>query len=260
MPCSQCGKEKVIARGLCSAHYHQFRRHGTIMKVYQTTAGSCRIEGCDRSVFAKGLCQRHYLQADHPLKASWKLMRSRNRGNYDLRWDDFATYLSDVGERPYPMSQLRRIDETQRWDKDNVRWSTPVLDSKSSWSKEKRKAYAREWGMQRRYGITVAEYDAILASQGGVCAICQRDGATKNKLHGFDVPMHVDHHHATGKVRGILCTHCNTAIGLLQDSPAIIARALAYLRHYESGMATRNDPPFLCDIPIPSPPDEQEAA
>lgn len=67
----------------------------------------------------------------------------------------------------------------------------------------------------------------MLAAQDGRCAICR----------GED-PKHanwsVDHCHATGAVRAILCSACNTGIGLLQDSPEIIAAALQYiLRHQE---------------------------
>lgn len=81
------------------------------------------------------------------------------------------------------------------------------------------------WVM-RVYGITLADYDAILAHQGGRCGICRRlprDGET----------FHVDHEHAsgqTGPVRGILCPYCNTRlVGRLKSAER--AQALAdYLR------------------------------
>lgn len=74
----------------------------------------------------------------------------------------------------------------------------------------------------RKYGITRAALEAM----GSVCEICQSDlkivGAKQNTIH-------VDHNHATGEVRGILCGRCNTAVGMLKDDPALARRAAAYL-------------------------------
>ncbi len=74
-----------------------------------------------------------------------------------------------------------------------------------------------------RYRITPERYDAILKAQGGVCAICKSVTRSKKK-------MHVDHDHATGQVRGILCTRCNFAIAYLKDEPRLIEAALEYVR------------------------------
>lgn len=82
----------------------------------------------------------------------------------------------------------------------------------------------REYLMLTKYGLTVADFDALLASQGGACAICQGD------RNGPGSRFHVDHNHTTNLVRGLLCSRCNTAIGLLQDSPHLAEKAAAYLR------------------------------
>lgn len=77
--------------------------------------------------------------------------------------------------------------------------------------------------LQRTYGISLAEYDRILAEQGGGCGLCgKRQGAEKMKLA-------VDHDHATGLVRGLLCHRCNRAIGALGDTVEGVRRALNYL-------------------------------
>jgi Recombination endonuclease VII len=72
----------------------------------------------------------------------------------------------------------------------------------------------------RRYGISPAEYDALLAKQGGACAICRK--RSKGRLC-------VDHCHVTGMVRGLLCNECNGALGYLKDDQASLVAALAYL-------------------------------
>lgn len=72
-----------------------------------------------------------------------------------------------------------------------------------------------------KYGITVETYDDLLKYQGGVCAICGGDG--KWKMLG------VDHNHATGKIRGLLCHSCNVLIGHARESSSILEKAISYL-------------------------------
>ena len=77
------------------------------------------------------------------------------------------------------------------------------------------------------YGITVEEYDRMYKSCGGRCEICGRaeEDAVKGRLH-------VDHCHDTGVVRGLLCSHCNTALGKFQDSPELLTAAIRYIAGY----------------------------
>ncbi|MBE8475404.1 endonuclease VII domain-containing protein [Streptomyces justiciae] len=76
----------------------------------------------------------------------------------------------------------------------------------------------RQGHLKRQYGITEAERDQLIASQGGVCCICLAA-----------VPEHVDHCHKTGRVRGVLCFSCNAALGQFKDRPDAIRRAAAYV-------------------------------
>jgi hypothetical protein len=70
--------------------------------------------------------------------------------------------------------------------------------------------------------MTSADLDALLAAQGGVCAICRTDRWSRG------VP-NVDHCHETNSVRGILCTRCNLGIGYFMDDPARLTAAAKYL-------------------------------
>src|SRR5260221_4426091 len=81
---------------------------------------------------------------------------------------------------------------------------------------------AHDRHLRRTYGITLAEYDALLAAQGGVCAVCGRDGKGGR--------LAVDHDHTSRKLRALLCHNCNRAIGLFQDNPDLLDRAAAYPR------------------------------
>lgn len=72
------------------------------------------------------------------------------------------------------------------------------------------------------YGLAPGEYDALLAKQGGACAICR---GKPRRLR-----LAVDHDHTTGRVRGLLCKRCNhDLLGAAHDDPAILRRALEYL-------------------------------
>ena len=92
---------------------------------------------------------------------------------------------------------------------------------------EARYHYAREWAFRNKYGITVADYDAMLAAQDGGCAICgAKESYTKN---GKSKRLAVDHCHDTGTVRGLLCVNCNRGLGYLEDSTERLQRAIAYV-------------------------------
>lgn len=74
----------------------------------------------------------------------------------------------------------------------------------------------------RDRGLTEESYLALKTSQGFACAICLSPFPEKPEPH-------IDHDHATGVVRGLLCGPCNQGIGLLRESAAILERAAAYL-------------------------------
>jgi hypothetical protein len=91
-------------------------------------------------------------------------------------------------------------------------------DGLSTRCKACRAIQGREGHLKRHYGMTEAERDEMIASQMGLCVICLKAPA-----------VHVDHCHETGRVRGVLCFNCNSAIGKLGDDPDAVRRAAAYL-------------------------------
>lgn len=92
---------------------------------------------------------------------------------------------------------------------------------KSDEHKEQRR---RDYHLRKTYGISFHDYNALLEKQGGKCAICSRSFG--NGRCGY---LFVDHNHETGKVRGLLCGRCNSAIGMLAESNEQLHRAIAYL-------------------------------
>jgi len=81
--------------------------------------------------------------------------------------------------------------------------------------------------LQNRYGISQEKFDQMVTAQDRVCLICEQPETTIIK--GVLPTLSVDHNHSTGQVRGLLCRRCNTMLGLAQDSPALLERAIAYL-------------------------------
>ena len=98
---------------------------------------------------------------------------------------------------------------------------------------EKYVGLGREQKLMSNYGITLDQYNEILKSQNGVCAICKQteEYIRYNSLSGKPW-LSVDHNHVTNKNRGLLCNQCNRALGMFKDSKDIIESVLEYLDKY----------------------------
>lgn len=160
----------------------------------------------------------------------------------DFHWRNKARGLRN--SRCIPCRRARRIasDEFEKRKPYNDQWRAENVEHTSAYSRRwaaenkdkilayKRSAQSRErsraWRLSSAFGLTIEDYEAILAHQGGVCAICgrkQADLSTSRRLH-------VDHSHKSGLVRGLVCWFCNTAIGKFRDDPDLLEKASKYLR------------------------------
>ncbi len=90
----------------------------------------------------------------------------------------------------------------------------------------------RDRTLRRRYGISLSEYNDLLKSQGGVCAIC---GLPETFVYGDGVKgiLSVDHNHKNGRRRQLLCRSCNHGIGNFKDDIGLLQKAIAYLTLHE---------------------------
>lgn len=95
---------------------------------------------------------------------------------------------------------------------------------KAYYEKNKERTLKRQRAriIKKLYGITQEEFEARSAAQGGLCAICKK---LKRLV--------VDHDHATGRIRGLLCTPCNAALGIFGDGKELLKVALQYLEEKE---------------------------
>lgn len=139
---------------------------------------------------------------------------------------------------------LRELDpELFLWDKRRLRRGTRCKDcrrekarawrlSKPRYEKEIYQRYKpaiRERHLIRKYGVSLSDYDNMLRSQGGKCAICLKPEAEQ-----FKSVLHVDHCHNTGVVRGLLCRGCNHMLGAISDDVKALYRAISYLEASKS--------------------------
>jgi len=96
---------------------------------------------------------------------------------------------------------------------------------------EKAKEIIRRHSRKKLYGITQEAYDALLAKQSGVCAIC--------KQPPINEPLSVDHDHATNQIRGLLHRVCNTGIGNLKDDSMLCRLAAEYLEKFNYAQSNK---------------------
>lgn len=93
---------------------------------------------------------------------------------------------------------------------------------------EKAKLAVKLAQWKRDYGISQEQYDKLFALQGGKCVICGNEtfGILRN---GKPKGLCIDHDHKTGKVRGLLCTRCNSILGYANDDSEILMKLIDYL-------------------------------
>lgn len=222
----------------------------------KTQIGPCVVEGCDRPKRSQGLCRKHYNmqyvhgrtekvntgeKRSHPLYSLW--FERKQRGSLCEAWVDFWAFAEGVGERPSPTHLLRPLRYKEPYGPDNFEWLAALKRAPG----ESRKDFtARKWqsrrerfpslesqrGLKRKYGVTPEEYDAMAEAQGQVCAICRNPETRINPKTHAPQALAVDHCHKSKKVRGLLCWQCNTGLGKVKDSVALLGEMIAYLQKH----------------------------
>ena len=126
--------------------------------------------------------------------------------------------------KQYRETNAEKIAATKRIYRETHK--AEVAEGKRRWSAQNAER-RRDTQLRWAYGISLEEYRAIEAQQGGTCAICRR---APTPARHFVACLHVDHDHLTGRVRGLLCDACNMALGKFRDDPATLLHAYRYLR------------------------------
>ena len=104
-----------------------------------------------------------------------------------------------------------------------------LKNSKKTYEENKEKY--RDLAYQKKFGITLEDYDTLFELQKGVCKLCNCPETKVNrKSTGLIKRLAVDHCHTTGKVRGLLCQDCNVGIGSFKDNVEVLQKAIDYLK------------------------------
>lgn len=243
-----CGRKRRHAKGLCVSHRRMQLRGEELRPLRRydwPSSPTCSGPECDRPVDAVGLCQAHAKQ-QRQTGELWALTRDARSQRQRERW-----------QRMSPDDKARRMAGWHTWQQKGERpeeWIRRQSESaQATWARKRGEGISlpdrmcRNCGQQftpqsgshwtctvecrnlgyrlRRHGLTLQRYHELLAEQGGACALC--GGAKRGWARGAD--LHIDHCHDSGRVRGLLCGDCNTALGRFGDDPAKLRRAADYL-------------------------------
>jgi hypothetical protein len=127
--------------------------------------------------------------------------------------------------RRYRAANADRIREYEK--NYRARNISKIRETKKKWNLLNRDTVLGRW-LNRRYGISLEEYQVLLRNQGGVCAICGTSKCSTGQR------LAVDHDHNTGAVRGVLCKNCNVGLGSFKDDPERLLNAADYLTQRSS--------------------------
>lgn len=215
----------------------------------------CSVEGCQRSVRSKGWCNKHYLKyyrkaedykqivfgenlRNHPFYIIW--WQRKNDNVLSDEWkNDLRRFINDISPKPEGNYFLVRI-RNEPFGPNNFKWQEHLKrkegETRKDWWARKRAAriaanpsMESDRNINRRYGISRAQYDELLKLQNDGCAICGQRETSFDPRAGTVKKLAVDHCHKTNKIRGLLCWRCNGTIGKLEDDIELLDKMRAYL-------------------------------
>lgn len=227
--CATTGRLKL---GMCGKHYQRFKTYGST-ELPPPVYRMCDGPSCSRRAGDSGLCRSHYKQRHLGKELTPLKTAAKDLGR--------PAYCSVPGcSRPHKARGLCKAHN------DQARKGQPLNDIKvydpdrqCSYRGCEAKAVARDlcrthvqwyYDATRKYGLTIDQYEAMEAAQGGVCAIC---GGLN--LNGRRLSIDHDHSCCPGNrscgecVRGLLCSKCNFILGNADDNAERLRAAASYL-------------------------------
>lgn len=174
-----------------------------------------------RRTFYKKNCER--------LKEAAKRYRAEHRDEFNARMRE---WYARNKKRLRAQAAARRLADIGRIRKRERCYYAANKERAAVWRKtyyEKNKKHLVYCQIHKRYGVTEQQYKERLKQQNNRCAICTKR-PTRHKTHGKR--LYVDHDHKTKQVRGLLCFHCNTALGYLREDAVAARRMLRYIERY----------------------------
>lgn len=193
----------ALKKGLCNLHYQRLKNKGMLgpvdcMREYDNSS-ICKIEGCVLKTWCKGFCNMHYK----------RFKKSGDPGSFIRKRNDLKIECSDNEKICRSCNEIKLLSE----------FSKEFKGHKERMSKCK--SCMKYINIKKCYNLSKEEYDLMMKDV--VCEICNHP---KQK-------MCIDHCHNSGKIRGVLCTFCNSGIGLFEDNIEFLKNAIKYLERHE---------------------------
>lgn len=164
-------------------------------------------------------------------RTAWRFLQ---RSHPSHMWPSFEAFCADISSVPKMRYALVATDVTKPIGPGNFRWAFPEGFKRSASAAEDKRFnpdHQMDKRLRKLFGIDFAIYQKMTVDQRGMCAICDKP---ETKIsHGTLRVLSVDHNHATGAVRGLLCSSCNLAIGYACDDVSVLRNAIAYLQKHE---------------------------
>ena len=205
--------QRTLKSGLCNKHLFRYSRHGSIEQPRNKDWGA---------------------RETHPLYSTYHWQHRKPNGMCQEWSDNFWQFVEAVSPKPDGHT-LRKHNQKQPIGPGNWYWkeSMPSQD-RAKWQKawrERNPEKVKNIDLRKRFGITLEQYRAMSDAQNHKCAICQCH-ETAVDTNGAEQFMAVDHCHPTGRIRGLLCSSCNKALGGFKDSPGLLRAAAEYVEKY----------------------------
>lgn len=179
---------------------------GTGLESGGLSGGGCSTAGCERPHKAMGLCNNCYKRK---LRDEGRTGTQRHTGHWG-KWKGVECSIEGCSSPASAKGLCRSCYGKESWRSGKHRLT---------------EAQKRSSHLKYRYGISTEIYDTMLAAQAGVCAICRQPPSRENSRAGAVPKLYVDHCHGTNRVRGLLCNHCNLAIGYAKTEVVLLAAA-----------------------------------
>lgn len=236
--------EIAKARGYCPKHYERLKKHGNagvVLKNKEHAPKFCTVEGCGNKHNGLGFCDTHRIRFHKygtPTPEGIKFPSARGEYLSDGVTKTCSTCFVEKGVAEFNKQKVRpdgldikcktcsREFHAKRYKDPEIR--RKLLENATRWRERNPDADADKT-LRRKYGITLAQYNELFKLQGGVCALCKKSETTRrNKKREGRERLAVDHCHDTGRIRGLLCFKCNTAIGSLGDTEEDARKVVEY--------------------------------
>lgn len=138
-------------------------------------------------------------------------------------FDNDPEYPNELYFKCIICASEEEVIDQDKWNRRTYR------EQRSEYGIKKEGESSRKSWLKNKYNLSIEQYAEMVQKQNNLCAICgERETALQN---GRTRCLSVDHHHGSGRVRGLLCSRCNTAIGSLKEDIQILESAIDYLKN-----------------------------